>query len=94
MLAEKRIELEARNAVANCLRRWSIELSRDLLGTWVVDVEFGRIGASGRSLRHVLSTTRRRRPLWTVACDAVPQHLRGSALRIGAFALLSRRASF
>ncbi len=53
MLAETRIELEARNPTADRLRRWSIDLSQDLLGMWVVDVEFGRIGSAGRRLRHV-----------------------------------------
>jgi hypothetical protein len=53
MLSETTIELEARNPIANCLRRWSIELSQDLLGMWIVDTEFGRIGSRGRQLRHV-----------------------------------------
>ncbi|HME20459.1 MAG TPA: WGR domain-containing protein [Acetobacteraceae bacterium] len=54
MLGETRIELEARNPTVNRLRRWRIELSQDLFGMWVVDVEFGRIGSSGRRIRHVL----------------------------------------
>ena len=53
MLAETRIELEARNPFANRLRRWSVEIGQDLLGMWIVDVEFGRIGSNGRHLRHV-----------------------------------------
>jgi hypothetical protein len=57
MLAETRIELEARNPTANPLRRWGIDLStdlsQDLLGMWVVDVEFGQIGLTGRRLRDV-----------------------------------------
>jgi hypothetical protein len=53
VLAETTIELEARNLLANRLRRWSVEIGRDLLGMWVVDVEFGRIGSTGRRLRHV-----------------------------------------
>jgi hypothetical protein len=53
MLAESTIELEARNPVANRLRRWKVELSQDLLGMWTVDTEFGRIGSRGRHLRHV-----------------------------------------
>jgi predicted DNA-binding WGR domain protein len=56
MLAETMIELEARNPMANRLRRWKVELSQDLLGMWIVDIEFGRIGSNGRQLRHVFSS--------------------------------------
>ena len=51
MLAETRIGLEARNPLANRMRRWSVEIGQDLLGMWLVDVEFGRIGSTGRRLR-------------------------------------------
>lgn len=47
------IELEARNPLANHLRKWRVEIGRDLLGMWVVDIEFGRIGSIGHRLRHV-----------------------------------------
>ena len=53
MLADTRIELEARDLVANRQRRWSVEIGRDLFGMFVVDIEFGRIGTAGRRLRHV-----------------------------------------
>jgi hypothetical protein len=53
VLAETSIELEARNLLANRLRRWSVEVGRDLLGMWTVEIEFGRIGSNGRRLRHV-----------------------------------------
>jgi predicted DNA-binding WGR domain protein len=52
VLAETRIGLEARNPLANRMRRWSVEIGQDLLGMWLVDVEFGRIGSKGRRLRH------------------------------------------
>lgn len=52
MLAETRIGLEARNPLANRMRRWSVEIGQDLLGMWLVDIEFGRIGSKGRRLRH------------------------------------------
>ena len=55
MLAEARIGLEARNPLANRMRRWGVEIGQDLLGMWLVDVEFGRIGSNGRRLRHVFS---------------------------------------
>jgi hypothetical protein len=53
VLAETRIEREARNPLANRLRRWGIEIGQDLLGTWIVDVEFGPIGSNRRRLRQV-----------------------------------------
>jgi predicted DNA-binding WGR domain protein len=56
MRAETTIELEARNPMANRLRKWKVELSQDLLGRWTVDTEFGRIGSSGRQLRHVFAS--------------------------------------
>src|SRR5215469_11903526 len=46
------VALEARNTEANRLRQWQLELSRDLLGAWVLDVQFGRIGTRGRLQRH------------------------------------------
>ena len=55
MLAETAIKLEARNPKANRLRRWSVELGQDLLGMWIVDIEFGRIGSTGRRLRQVFA---------------------------------------
>ena len=53
MLAETTIGLEARNPLANRMRRGSVEVGQDLLGMWLVDVEFGRIGSKGRRLQHV-----------------------------------------
>ena len=52
MLAETSIGLEARNPLANRMRRWIVEIGQDLLGMWLVDVEFGRIGSKGHRLRH------------------------------------------
>ena len=53
MLAETRIGLEARNPLANRMRRWSVEIGQDLLGMWLVDIQFGRIGSKGRRLQPV-----------------------------------------
>ncbi len=47
MIAGTWIGLEARNPLANRLHRWSIEVGQDLLGMWIVDAEFGRIGSNG-----------------------------------------------
>jgi predicted DNA-binding WGR domain protein len=52
VLAETSIGLEARNPLANRMRRWNVEIGQDLLGMWLVDVEFGRIGSKGRRMRH------------------------------------------
>ena len=55
MLADTKIGLEARNPRTNRMRRWSVEIGQDLLGMWLVDVEFGRIGSKGRRLRHAFT---------------------------------------
>ena len=55
MLAETSIGLEARNPLANRMRRWSVEIGQDLLGMWLVDVQFGRIGSKGSRLRHAFA---------------------------------------
>ena len=56
MVATASIELEARNPAANRLRRWQLELGKDLLGAWVAEVRFGRIGSRGRLLRHAFAS--------------------------------------
>jgi predicted DNA-binding WGR domain protein len=53
MLAEITLVLEARDWAANRLRRWQVDISRDLLGAWIADVQFGRIGSRGRLIRCV-----------------------------------------
>ena len=56
MLAMLTLELEARDPASNRLRRWHIAISHDLLGTWVADVKFGRIGSRGRQVRLVFES--------------------------------------
>jgi hypothetical protein len=34
------------------MRRRCVEIGQDLLGMWLVDVEFGRIGSKGRRMQH------------------------------------------
>ena len=51
MMAETRIELQARDPVANRQRAWRLEAGRDLFGAWTTEVQFGRIGRPGRTLR-------------------------------------------
>jgi predicted DNA-binding WGR domain protein len=53
MLAEVTLELEARDRAANRLRRWQVDIGRDLLGAWIADVQFGRIGSRGHQVRRV-----------------------------------------
>jgi hypothetical protein len=45
--------LEARNPERGCFRAYRIEAGTDLLGDWIVDATYGRIGARGRTVRHV-----------------------------------------
>jgi len=44
------IELVAIDAARNIRRRWSVAAYRDLLGAWVIETRWGRIGAGGRCL--------------------------------------------
>jgi predicted DNA-binding WGR domain protein len=50
MLAVISLELEARDQAANRLRRWQVDISHDLFGAWVADVQYGRIGSRGRQV--------------------------------------------
>lgn len=45
--------LEARDPARNHFRAYRIEAGTDLFGTWLVDATYGRIGARGRTVRHV-----------------------------------------
>jgi predicted DNA-binding WGR domain protein len=41
-------------AERNCSRRYRLEAGTDLLGVWVVQTSYGRIGTAGRSRSYVL----------------------------------------
>ena len=56
MMAETRIELQARDSAANHQRAWRLEAGRDLFGAWSTEVQFGRIGCSGRTMRRAFVT--------------------------------------
>ena len=43
-----RITLEACNP-RRCFRQYRVEAGTDLLGSWVVEISYGRIGTAGRS---------------------------------------------
>jgi hypothetical protein len=45
------VALAARNRLANRMRRRSVKIGQDLLGIWLVEIEFCRIGSKGRQLR-------------------------------------------
>jgi hypothetical protein len=49
------VRLEACDPARGRFRAYHIEAAIDLLGDWLVDVTYGRIGTSGRTIRHVAS---------------------------------------
>ncbi|MBX8846617.1 WGR domain-containing protein [Sphingomonas melonis] len=44
------LELVAIDPVRNICRRWSVAAYRDLLGAWVIETRWGRVGSNGRCL--------------------------------------------
>ena len=50
MMAEFELRLEARDPARNLFRSWRIEAGRDLFGSWIVHLRYGRIGCQGRLL--------------------------------------------
>ena len=53
MIAAFSAYLEACDPERNRWRSYHVEAGRDLLGDWLVEVTFGRIGARGRTVRYV-----------------------------------------
>lgn len=51
-----RAELQACDPARGIFRAYRIEAGIDLLGEWLVDVTYGRIGTSGRCIRHVAAS--------------------------------------
>ena len=49
MSGYRRIHMEACDPVQNRFRRWQLEATEDLFGEWIVQVNFGRIGSTGRT---------------------------------------------
>jgi predicted DNA-binding WGR domain protein len=56
MMAETNIELQACDPAANRHRAWRLQAGRDLFGAWITEVQFGRIGSPGRTLRRAFAT--------------------------------------
>lgn len=50
------IALQGRNPEANRHRSWRVEAGRDLFGTWIVRISFGRIGCRGRTFARVFAS--------------------------------------
>lgn len=51
-----RAELQACDPARGIYRAYRIEAGTDLLGDWLVDVTYGRIGTPGRRIRHVAAS--------------------------------------
>jgi hypothetical protein len=45
--------LEARDPALGRFRSYRLEAGRDLFGTWLIEVTYGRIGTPGRRLRYI-----------------------------------------
>lgn len=55
MMTAFAVLLEARDPERNRWRSYRVEAGRDLLGDWLVEVTFGRIGSPrGRTVRYVV----------------------------------------
>jgi hypothetical protein len=50
------IRLEAESPVTRMPRVYQLSVDRDLFGTWVVDIAFGRRGCRGRVMRVLAET--------------------------------------
>ena len=46
--------LEARDPALGRFRAYRLEAGTDLLGDWLVDITYGRIGTRGRRIRHLV----------------------------------------
>lgn len=58
-----RAELHACDPARGIFRRYRIEAGTDLLGDWLVDVTYGRIGTPGRRIRHVAASEQEARKI-------------------------------
>jgi hypothetical protein len=55
--------LEAKDPKIGRFRSYRLDAGTDLLGDWLVDVRYGRIGTSGRLIRYVTNTESEARKL-------------------------------
>lgn len=56
MLDRFTASLEACDPERGHFRSYHIEAGTDLLGDWLVDITFGRIGSPGRTMRYAVSS--------------------------------------
>ena len=54
MMDAFRASLEARDPALGLFRAYRLEAGRDLLGDWLVEITYGRIGAKGRRIRYAV----------------------------------------
>ena len=57
------VTLEARDPQLGRFRAYHLEAGTDLLGDWLVDITFGRIGTPGRRIRYAVSNESEARKL-------------------------------
>lgn len=55
------IKLEARNPARRCFRAYEITVGQDLFGAWMVEMNYGRIGSTGRAKIRSFGTPREAR---------------------------------
>jgi hypothetical protein len=55
--------LEARDPALGRFRAYDLAAGTDLLGDWLVDIVYGRIGARGRQIRYAVSSESEARKL-------------------------------
>jgi len=55
-MEQLRAELPARVPARGIYQAYRIEAGTDLLGDWLLDVTYGRIGTPGRRIRHVAAS--------------------------------------
>ena len=58
-----RAELQACDPARGIFRAYRITAGTDLLGDWLVDVSYGRVGARGRRIRHVAASQQEARKI-------------------------------
>ena len=54
MMSRFAARLEACDPARDCYRAYRLEAGIDLLGAWLVEATYGRIGSRGRTVRHCL----------------------------------------
>lgn len=71
--------LEAKSPERRHFRTYGLDVGVDLLGHWIVDVTFGRIGCQGRCIRYYIASENDARRL----IRAILRRRAGATKRIG-----------